>query len=316
MEGGRHMGEKTMLDVRERAAVLALVNVTPTKWHEIASMITEVGSAVRFLRGDWTGLESFDKREAERLARRVAPNTVGKYVELIQSLANDGIQTVTVVDSNYPANLRAIYNLPPMLFVRGRLLDEDAKAVAIVGTRTASDEGLHQARQLAAGVASRGITVLSGLARGIDTVAHEATLETGGRTIAVLGHGMLHKIYPPENEGLARRIVDSGGALVSQFWPDAPPTKFTFPMRNVVMSGMSVGTVVVEAGSTSGAKLQARYALEHGKRVFLLESLVMQQVWAKTYQKKYAGVTVVNSAEKIVDLVERLVRPPHQLALS
>lgn len=315
MEAERHMGEKTMLDVREKAAVLALAKATQGKWHDTASMLSEVGSAVRFLRGDWTGLEAFEPAVAEELARRVTAEAVDEQVKLIEDLAREGVQTLTVIDPAYPANLRAIFNLPPMLFVRGTLLDGDAKAVAIVGTRTASHEGLRHARQLAEDVASRGITVLSGLARGIDTAAHEGTLEVGGRTIAVLGHG-IHRIYPSENEGLAARIVESGGALVSQFWPDAPPTRYSFPMRNVVMSGMALGTVVIEASATSGAKMQARIALEHGKRVFLLESLVMKQEWAKRYQKKYAGVTVVKSAEKIVDLVEQLVRPPKQLALS
>jgi len=313
MAEGDHMGQATMLDVRERAAVLALVSVTQGKWHETASMLAEVRSAIRFLRGDFTGLESFDREMAERLARQVPPNAIDEYATLIEQLEGEGVHTITVIDPGYPANLRAIFNMPPMLFVRGALHDTDARAVAIVGTREASPEGLAKARELAADLSSRGITILSGMARGIDSAAHEGALEAGGRTIAVLGTG-IHRVYPRENEALAQRI-EAAGALVSQFWPDAPPTKFSFPMRNVVMSGMAIGTVVVEAGSTSGAKMQARFALEHGKRVFLLESLVMRQDWAKRYQKKYAGVTVVKSADKIADLVEQLVRPPQQLAL-
>ena len=303
-----------MLDVREQAAVLALVSVTKHKWHETASMVEEMGSALRILRCEWTGMETFDQSLAEQMARQVPSDAVERYVDLIERLDHEGIRTITVIDPAYPMNLRAIFNRPPMLFVKGSLLEQDEKAVAVVGTRTASKEGLTQARRLAGELASRGITVLSGLARGIDTAAHEGALDAGGRTIAVLGHG-IYRVYPPENEKLAERI-ESSGALVSQFWPDAPPTRYSFPMRNVTMSGMAVGTVVVEASSTSGAKMQARLALEHGKRVFLLDSLVTKQEWARRYEKKYAGVTVVKSADKIADMVEQLVRPPQQLALS
>jgi DNA processing protein len=124
----------------------------------------------------------------------------------------------------------------------------------------------------------------------------------------------IHRVYPPENKSLADRI-EASGALVSQFWPDSPPRPTNFPLRNVVMSGMSIGTVVVEASSTSGAKMQARLALEHGKRVFLPESLVRSQEWAQGYSKR-PGAVVVDSAERIIELVEQLVRSPQQLVLS
>jgi DNA processing protein len=146
------------------------------------------------------------------------------------------------------------------------------------------------------------VTVLSGLALGIDTAAHEATLDTQGRTLAVMGTG-IHRIYPAQNRDLADRIVKAGGALVSQFWPDAPPTRWSFPMRNVVMSGMAVGTVVVEASRTSGAKMQARLALEHGKRLFLVESLVMHEDWARKYAER-PGATVVQSVDDVLAALE------------
>src|SRR5690606_11165068 len=160
----------------------------------------------------------------------------------------------------------AIYNPPPFLFVRGSLSAADERSIAIVGTRRASAAGLEQARWLASSLAKEGVTVLSGLARGIDTAAHRAALDGGGRTVAGMGTG-INRRYPAENSELADEI-ERQGALVSQFWPDAPPTRKSFPMRNVVMSGMALGTVVVEASSTSGAKMQARLALEHGKLVF------------------------------------------------
>lgn len=123
--------------------------------------------------------------------------------------------------------------------------------------------------------------MISGLARGIETEAHTATLEASGRTIAVVGTGIL-RTYPRENAALADRIAQNG-AVVSQFWPDAPPTKYSFPMRNAVMSGISQGTAVIEASATSGAKMQARIALEQGKRAFLMASLVTREEWAQRY---------------------------------
>jgi DNA processing protein len=236
-----------------------------------------------------------------------------RQASLIQSLDKSGIRIVTILDDAYPLNLRAIYNRPPMLFVRGSLQSADERAIAVVGTRSASPEGLQLAGRLATQLAHNRVTVLSGLARGIDTAAHGAALSAGGRTIAVMGTG-LHTVYPPENEELAERIAQRG-ALISQFWPDAPPTKFSFPMRNVVMSGMSFGTVVIEASETSGARMQARLALEHGKRVFLVEQLVMKQAWARKYAE-HPSTTVVRSVDDILGALVSLTKPARQLSFG
>jgi DNA processing protein len=125
----------------------------------------------------------------------------------------------------------------------------------------------------------------------------------------------INTVYPARHSELAERIVESGGALVSQFWPDAPPTKWSFPMRNVVMSGMGVGTVVVEASKTSGAKMQARLALEHGKRLFLVNTLVLREEWAQRYAR-HPGTTVVESVDDVVDVLAALARPVDQLVLG
>jgi DNA processing protein len=229
------------------------------------------------------GSTSEDSTDAQRTvvalgaARSSEDEHQAAVVEIIEKAEQEGIYLTTVLDEDYPANLRLIHNLPPFLFYRGRLEPFDAYSVAIVGTRGPTPEGLIRARRLAPGLNTAGVTILSGLARGIDTAVHEACLDSGGRTIAVLGSG-LRNVYPPENAGLAKRIVERG-AVVSQFWPDRPPTRDGFPRRNIVMSGLGQGTVVIEASSTSGAKMQARYALEHGKKLFLLSSL-LQSVYA------------------------------------
>ncbi|MGH9891772.1 MAG: DNA-processing protein DprA [bacterium] len=302
-----------MASGEEQAAVLALTAATDREWHRTASIIEQAGSALRVLRAEWNGLEPFDIEDAEAIARRVKPGDLDRYREMIEQLAEQGVRLLTVVDESYPRNLRRIYNLPPFLMIRGMLLPEDERAIAVVGTRSPSPEGREQARRLAKGLAERQVTVLSGLARGIDTEAHEGALTADGRTVAVMGTG-IKTIYPPENEPLAQRIVDRG-ALVSQFWPDAHPTRTNFPLRNVVMSGMAIGTVVVEAGATSGAKMQARFALDHGKRLFLVDSLVLQEEWAKRYAEK-PGATVVDSVDDIIQVLTSMAQPVEQLTLG
>jgi DNA processing protein len=238
---------------------------------------------------------------------------VDRYATAITQWTKGDIRLVTVLDEGYPLNLQEVFNRPPFLFLRGDLQPQDSRAVAVVGTRQASEEGRAQARALASGLAEQGVTVLSGLARGIDTAAHEGALAAGGRTVAVLGAGIRQPIYPAENRGLARRIL-AQGALVSQFWPDAPPTQATFPLRNITMSGLALGTVVVEAHGQSGASLQARRCLEHGKRLFLVRSLVLREDWARRYAE-HPGVLVVDSAVDVIDVLDELVDPPAQLTI-
>jgi DNA processing protein len=205
-----------------------------------------------------------------------------------------------------------VYDRPPFLFVRGTLMPQDSRSVAVVGTRRASDRGRALARDIAGALAERGVTVISGLAAGIDTEAHTATLDAGGRTVAVMGTG-IDRVYPKENAELAAQIAVHG-ALLSQFWPGAPPRGSNFPLRNVVTSGVAIGTVVIEASSTSGAKMQARLALEHGKRLFLVESLVLQEEWAQRYKSR-RGATVVTGVDDVVAALDAEREPVTELQL-
>jgi len=300
--------------MNDQAAVLALTEATQDEWYKTAALIVEAGGATALLEGRAGTLDEDQREAAERLASRVTPESLDRAEALIRSVQAQGIHLVTVLDEAYPLNLHQIYNRPPFLFIRGQLLSSDSRSVAVVGTRKPSEAGLDQARTLAGRLASEKITVLSGLALGIDTAAHEAALDAGGRTIAVLGHGIRVPLYPPANAPLASRIA-SHSALVSQFWPDAPPTRSSFPMRNVVMSGMALGTVVIEATSTSGAKMQARLALDHGKRVFLLESLVMHQEWAQRYSQR-PGAVVVRRVEDVLDVLTAAAKPTQQLKFA
>jgi DNA processing protein len=237
----------------------------------------------------------------------------------LEAASSVGARLVTVLDRDYPANLRLIPNLPPFLFYRGEFSDEDVRSVAVVGTRQASEDGIRRAAKMSRLLAGQGVTVVSGLAKGIDTAAHRAALEAGGRTIAVLGTGIT-KCYPGENRDLAEAITGSG-VLASQFWPTSPPSRYTFPRRNIVTSGISQGTIVIEATSTSGAKMQARIALDHGKKVFLIRSLVTSQSWARDYVGKRGAIEVddvdeVSTQLAAPDRVRQATEQQQQLTLS
>lgn len=300
--------------IREQAAVLALVDNTELLWHQMASLIEDAGSALKLLRRDWSGLEAFDTEKLEQATHLIDENQLGRYEAIISGAEETGASLVTVLEADYPSNLRLVYDRPPFLFVKGRGTANDARAIAVVGTRTASDRGLGIARDLAGQLVSRGVTVLSGLALGIDGAAHAAALDAGGRTVAVMGTG-IDTIYPEMHKDLARRILDEGGTLLSQFWPWASPTRYSFPMRNRVMSGLAVGTVVVEAGEKSGARQQARIALEHGKRLFLWRSLVMQEKWAQQHAER-PGAQIVDSVEDVIAALNEAARPARQMTLS
>ena len=223
-----------------------------------------------------------------------------------------GIRMVSVLDVEYPSNLRMIHQRPPVLFLRGIDDERDATSVAVVGTRKPTPQGIKQARQLAVGLVARGIPVISGLAAGIDSAAHTATLAASGRTVAVIGTG-IDRAYPRQNADLQEEIA-ANGLVISQFLPGSPPTKVSFPMRNAVMSGYALATVVVEAAYHSGARMQARLALQHGRHVFLMRSL-LQHDWANDYAQR-PGVTVVDNADDVFDGLQRLASEPTELVWS
>lgn len=177
-----------------------------------------------------------------------------------------GIEVTTWDDPTYPRRLMEIDQPPPVIYSRGRVLPEDEWAVAVVGTRRVTPYGRQVAEEVARALAGSGITVVSGLARGVDAIAHQAALEAGGRTIAVLGSGV-DRIYPPEHGRLAERIA-SCGAVISDYAPGTPPDAVNFPPRNRIISGLSRAVVVVEAGQTSGALITAQFAAEQGREVF------------------------------------------------
>jgi DNA processing protein len=284
-----------LVSARETAAVLVLIQRRDLPWNKVAGMVDEKGSALALL-------DELDSRETQALFDEREPVDLGALGDQLEAWRAEGIQVITELDADYPENLRLVHDRPAALFVRGRLEPRDERSVAVVGTRKASDRGLEQAAAIARGLVDAGYVVVSGLAAGIDTRAHVAALDAGGRTVAVIGTG-LRESFPKANAELQQRLGEES-AVISQFWPDQGGRPWTFPMRNAVMSGLARATVVVEAGQTSGARMQARLAFEHGRPVFLLRSL-MGHEWARFYAER--GQTyVVETADEVVERLELL----------
>ena len=206
-------------------------------------------------------------------------------------------------DPSYPALLAATPS-PPGLFLRGAMTIDDGLAVAIVGARRASAYGLEVAEALASDLAARGVTIVSGLARGIDTAAHRGALAGGGRTIAVLGHGV-DVCYPPENRALADEIA-ARGALVSQFSPGAAPEAWHFPERNRTIAGLALGVVVVEAAERSGALITASAAADFGREVYAVPGRITSETARGPHGLLRDGATLVRSW---IDIVQELPSP-------
>ncbi|MGH7817700.1 MAG: DNA-processing protein DprA [Candidatus Binatia bacterium] len=210
-----------------------------------------------------------------------------------------GITLLPFSDASYPARLRMIADPPPLLYVKGELSSADDKAVAIVGSRSASDYGRRVARDLARGLASLGFTVVSGMARGIDGMAHESALSSGGRTIAVLGSGV-ERAYPSEHDKLYRRISENG-AVISELPVGTRPMAFNFPARNRLISGLSLGVVVVEATEKSGSLITASLAVEQGREVFAVPGEVGASRSRGAHRLIRQGAKLVENVDDILE---------------
>ena len=213
-----------------------------------------------------------------------------------------GVHLLTLADDNYPRLLREITSPPTVLYVRGSLTPEDENAVAIVGTRRVTSYGREMSRRFGMELAVSGVTVVSGLARGVDGIAHAAALDAGGRTIAVLGCG-LDTIYPPEHRALAERIVEHG-ALVSEFSLGTTPEAANFPVRNRIISGLSLGIVVIEAPMKSGALITSNFAGDQGRTVFAVPGSALSNASAGTIQLLLDGATVAANVNDVLSALE------------
>lgn len=236
-------------------------------------------------------------------------------LKVLETVCSRGIRAMHPGHAEYPRLLREISGRPSILFVRGRLRPEDEVAVGIVGTRRATSYGRQVAERVAGELAQAGVTIVSGLARGVDAAAHRAALEAGGRTIAVLGSGV-DVIYPAEHRRLAEQILESG-AIVSEQPPGAKPDAQNFPARNRIISGMSLGVVVIEAPLRSGTLITASFAGDQGREVFVIPGSVLASNSDGANQLLRDGARLVRNAQDVLeDLnLDRRGAQPQQPAL-
>jgi DNA processing protein len=239
-------------------------------------------------------IEGLGEKVAKEILR--GPRNVERELKQIDET---GARALTIKDEAYPRRLREIYDPPPVLYLRGDLKKEDDLAVSIVGSRKTSPYGRWITEKISRDLACQGITIVSGMARGIDAVAHMGAISAEGRTVAVLGCGV-DVIYPPENKDLFREIIDHG-AILSEFPMGSPPEGGHFPKRNRIISGLSLGVVVVQAGAKSGSLITAGYALEQGREIFAVPGNVGGASSQGTHRLIKEGAKLVESSEDILE---------------
>jgi DNA processing protein len=286
----------TPSELKSWLALSTVPNVGPIRF---ISLVKHFGSPEAVLSASEKELTDFPDIGhviASNIKRKVDWGLAEKQLELIEK---NQVQLLTFKDEDYPENLKSIYDPPPFLFIKGDIKKEDKNAIAMVGCRMASPYGRQITEKIGRELAKRGITIVSGLARGIDSIGHLSALEESGRTIAVFGSG-LDVIYPPENKKLVERIVENG-AIISEFLLGTKPEAPNFPRRNRLISGLSLGVVIVEAGAKSGALLTAQFALEQNREVFAIPGNIGAKNSEGTNQLIKQGAKLVTSVEDILE---------------
>lgn len=295
----------------ERAYWIAFNHVAGIGPVRLTALLDECGSIAAAWKAPIQTLRDagLDRRSVESLL--AVRRELNPQVELEQVIAR-GYDVYTWDDTNYPANLRMTPQPPPILYARGQIKRQDELAVAIVGTRQISSYGREVAHLLGSELAQHGVTIVSGLAIGVDAIAHQAALDAGGRTIAVLGSG-IDQIYPLTNSKLARRIIEQG-ALVSEYPLGTKPEASNFPPRNRIISGLSLAVVVVEAAKRSGALITARFAAEQGRDVLAVPGSILNPSSEGCNQLIQDGAMPIVSANGLLERLQLARVVAHQEA--
>lgn len=278
---------------------LALARVKGLGCVSFKKLVARFGDPTKAFSAAPSELAAIDGLQREAVDGLVGFSQWAEVDDELRRIRHAGIALVRYTDSDYPARLRAIADPPPLLYVKGSFAASDERAMAIVGSRSASVYGRRVARDLARGLASYGFTVVSGLARGIDGMAHESALHSGGRTVAVLGSGV-ERAYPPEHDNLYHRIAEQG-AVISEFPIGTKPMAFNFPARNRLISGLSLGVVVVEATEKSGSLITASLAIDQGREVFAVPGEVGSSRSRGAHRLIRQGAKLVESVDDIIE---------------
>jgi DNA processing protein len=264
----------------------------------LKKLIEAFGAPEEILKASWEKLVSVSGIGA-KIAQKITAIKLQDLEKEFEDARKQNINIITFEEDGYPENLKDIYDPPIVLYIKGGIITEDTNSLAIVGSRRASIYGLTSAEKFAYQLGQRSVTIISGMARGVDTYAHRGALKAGGRTIAVMGSGFNH-IYPPENKKLCEEIAISA-AVVSELPLNTPPFAQNFPRRNRVISGLSKGVLVVEAARNSGALITADFALQQGREVFALPGKVDADNSFGTNALIKDGAKLVTSVEDIFE---------------
>lgn len=269
----------------------------------------------RKLREHFPDLESVFKASANELMRAgIKENEAQEFTNarisiqpdaILEQVLKEQIEVVVVDDPFYPQLLKEIYDAPPVLYYKGSLLERNDLNLAVVGTRNHTSYGAMAVKKIVSEMVPQGFTIVSGLALGIDALAHDATLAAQGRTIGVLGSGIDRKsIYPSQNRYLADKIVANGGAIVSEYFPGTWPAKHHFPQRNRIISGLSLGVLVIEAGEKSGSLITAQYALDQNRDIFVIPGTIFSELSAGANSLIQKGAKLVTSGADILEALD------------
>jgi DNA processing protein len=284
-------------------ALNMLPTVGPVRLRKLLEVFQEPQQILTAKRNDLRKVEGIGNEVADQIANW--QSTIDLSAEL-QRIRDFGATVITQQSASYPSSLREIHAPPIVLYVWGQIEERDHHAIGVIGARRTTHYGMESAKKLAYQLAYAGLTVISGLARGIDTTAHQGALAAKGRTIAVIGSG-LARLYPPENAALAEKIRSGNGAIVSEFSMDIEPDRQTFPMRNRIISGWSHGILIVEAGLNSGALITAAQALEQGRSVYAVPGHINAPSAMGSNRLIQQGAKLVMDASDILDDLEILV---------
>src|SRR5437660_3276182 len=290
------------MDSREALVALNMVEgVGPIRVRQLLEQFGEAAAILKASRSQLAAVRGIGEDTAEAISKW---ETDVPLAAELKRIADFGCHIVIQTDAEYPELLRQIYDPPLVLYVKGTLLPKDKNAVAMVGSRMTTHYGIEVARKLAYQLAYVGVTVVSGAARGIDTAAHQGALTGKGRTIGVLGTG-INLVFPPENVELYERII-ANGALITQFPFNRPADKQAFPIRNRIVAGMTLGTVVVEANLTSGALITSNFATEYGRQVFAVPGRIDSPRSKGCHELIKKGAKLCEGAEDILSEFEYL----------
>ncbi|MBZ0136237.1 MAG: DNA-processing protein DprA [Planctomycetes bacterium] len=298
-----------MNELEAKVALACARKFTPLAMANLLKRFGSAKSVVGAPKTEISKVPKVNKNGAEALADVIK---TGEHLREIDECASQGIRLLQIEDAAYPQLLKRIDDPPPLLYMRGEINAMDDLALAIVGGRAASYYGTAQAARFARDFAVRRVTVVSGLARGIDTAAHRAAIEGGGRTIAVVGSGLLD-IYPPENKTFARELSEHG-AVISEFPLHTPGRARNFPQRNRIISGLSLGVLVVEATRRSGSLITARLAAEQGREVFALPGKVDSDLSQGPHDLIREGASLVAEPAHVYEGLEMLKLLPEEKA--